>query len=158
MRKMTFENTMTYIYEANRKNAKYSIDGGEKYMNHGEYAECLAKYVLGFEARKDANTAFDKGDDIPELKASVKSWGCGLTDCKDMTKEPEAFMKEFWERDHSENFIWVDDYADMVDLWIMSRNEFVQFVNRFATWDTYCEKYRIKVCRNKINAWLEAHI
>ena len=158
MTKLTFENNLNYIFNPERKNAKYSLNGGETYMNHGEYCECLCKSVLGYEAHKDANTAFDKGDDIPEMKASVKSWRCGLTDCKDMPKNPEDFMKEFWIRDHSENFIWVYDYADMVDLWIMNRNEFKAFVNEFAVWDNHCTKFRITICNNKINTWLEAHI
>ena len=158
MKKMTFENNLPYIYTPERKNAKYSLDGGHKYMNHGEYCECLAKSVLGFEARKDANVAYDKGDDIPELRASVKSYNCGLTDTKHMPKNPDDFLKVFWENDHSELFIWVYDYADMVDLWFMNRDEFKAFVEQFATWDKHCEKFRIKTCNNKINAWLEAHI
>lgn len=158
MKKMTFENNLPHLFNPDRKGSKYSLDGGETYMNHGEYCECLCKSVLGFEARKDANTAFDKGDDLPEMKASIKSWNCGLTECKDMPKEPEAFMQEFWARDNSENFIWVYDYADMVDLWIMNRQEFAEFANQFATWDNYCTKFRIKTCNNKINAWLEAHL
>ena len=158
MKKVTYVNTMSYIYEADRKGAKYSIDGGNKYMNHGEYAECLAKHLLGYEAHKDGCTAFDKGDDIPELNASVKSLNCSLSDCKDMPKDPTAFMEAFWERDHSSMFIWVDDYADMVDLWFMNKEEFKRFAERFATWEKSLEKYRIKVCRNKIIAYLEAHI
>lgn len=158
MRKETYVNTLEYIYDGTRKNAKYSVDNGETWKNHGEYCEILAKKVLGYEPKKDGCTAFDKGDDIPEIKASVKSQNCGLTECKDMPKTPAEFMAEFWKRDASEQFIWVYDYAESVDLWYMDRNEFARFVNQFATWDGYCVKYRIKTCNNKINAWLEAQI
>ena len=37
MIKKTFENTLSYQFDATRKNAKYTIDG-EKWMNHGEFA------------------------------------------------------------------------------------------------------------------------
>lgn len=156
MEKLTFTNNLTYTYDATRKNNKYKIR--DTWYNHGDYCEMLAKSVLGLEVKKDGNTAFDKGDDIPEYHASVKSWNCGLTECKDMPKNPKDFMRDFWERDHSETFIWVYDYADMVDLWFMDRLEFMEFVNNFASWDNYCVKYRIKICNNKINAWLESKI
>ena len=84
MRKETYQNNLSYIFEADRKNAKYSIDGGEHFMNHGDYCECPAKSVLGFEPKKDANTRADEGWDIEEIKASVKSWNCGLSDRKDL--------------------------------------------------------------------------
>lgn len=155
MKKATYTNNLTYIYNAERTYAKYSLDNGEHWMNHGEYCECLAKSVLGLTAKKDANTAFDAGDDIPELRASVKSSNCGLTECKNMPKNPEDFMEAFWERDKSETFIWVYDYEESVDLWFMNRTEFAEFVNEFAKWDNHCVKYRIKTCANKINFYLE---
>ena len=106
MKKMTFENTMTYQYIGDRKGAKYTLDG-EHFMNHGEYAECLAKFVLGYKAEKDANTRFDKGEDIPELNASVKSWNCGLTDMK-LADNKEEFLHKFWEMSNPNvTYIWV---------------------------------------------------
>lgn len=158
MRKETYENNLNYIYNADRKGAKYSLDGGEHYMNHGEYAECLAKSVLGFNAEKDANTRFDKGEDIPELNASVKSWNCGLTDMK-LADNEKDYLRKFWKMsNHDITYIWVYDYADMVDLWYMTEKEFKQFVKQFGSWDNYCEKIRFKTCNNKINAWLEAQL
>jgi hypothetical protein len=156
MKKMTFENTMTYQYIGDRKGAKYTLDG-EHFMNHGEYAECLAKFVLGYKAEKDANTRFDKGEDIPELNASVKSWNCGLTDMK-LADNKEEFLHKFWEMSNPNvTYIWVYDYAEQVDLWFMTSEEFKMFVDDCATWDEYAKKIRFKLCNNKINAWLEAH-
>ena len=158
MIKKTYENNLNYIFDGERRSAKYSLNNGETWMNHGEYCECLAKSVLNLQATKDANTAFDAGDDIPELHASVKSFGCGLTECKNMPNNPADFLKAFWERDKSTTFIWVYDYGEMVDLWFMDRTEFTEFVNTFATWDNYCVKFRIKTCNNKINNYLERKI
>lgn len=154
---MTFENTMSYTFDGTRKGAKYTLDG-ERFMNHGEYAECLAKHVLGYEAIKDANTRFDMGEDIPELNASVKSWNCGLTDMK-LADNKEEFLTKFWEMsNHDVTYIWVNDYADMVDIYFMNEAEFKKFTEQFGSWDGYCKKIRFKTCVNKITAWLDARI
>lgn len=158
MRKETYMHNIEYIYDESRKNSKYSLDGGEHYMNHGEYCECLAKAVLGYEAKKDANTRHDKGHDIPELKASVKSQNCGLTDRKDMPHNKQDFMRKFWRTEKTETYIWVYEDGTIIDLWYMTRKEFQKFVRRFATWDEYCKKMRIKTCNNKINTWLETQL
>jgi hypothetical protein len=158
MYKVTYENNLTYIYNPDRKGAKYSLDNGEHYMNHGEYAECLAKSVLGFEPKKDANTRFDKGEDIPELNASVKSWNCGLTDMK-LADNKAEFLEKFWAMSNpTTTYIWAYDYGEMVDIWFMDYKEFQAFTETFGSWDSYCQKIRFKTCNNKINEWLAAHI
>ncbi len=73
MDKMVLEIKRNYIYDADRKGAKYSIDGGNKWLNGGEFNEAIFNDCLGFECAKDANTPFDVGSDIEELHMSVKS-------------------------------------------------------------------------------------
>ena len=158
MKKVTYENNLPYYYNPDRKGAKYSLDSGEHYMNHGEYIECLVKSVLGYEPKKDANVRFDKGEDIPELNASIKSWNCSLTDMKLGSTKTE-FLARFWEMSNpNTNYIWAFDYADRVDLWYMNSQEFKIFVEELSFWDEYAKRIRFKLCNNKINAWLEAHI
>ena len=157
MIKKTFENTLSYQFDATRKNAKYTIDG-EKWMNHGEFCEVLAKHCLGYEAKKDANTRFDNGADIPELNASVKSIRCGLTDMK-LGNDPEIWWNRFWAMaDDTQIAIWVCEHDEEVDLWFMTHEEFKEFCEKFAKWDDYCKKFRISTCANKTNAWLEARL
>ena len=72
---------INYIYDARRKGAKYSFDGGQTWKNNGEAVEIVLKWALGLEATKDGNTPFDKGSDIEEYKASVKSPKFTLTTC-----------------------------------------------------------------------------
>lgn len=155
MKKMTFANNLTYIFDAKRAGAKYTLDG-EHWMNHGEYCECLAKSVLGYEPTKDANTAFNAGEDIPELNASVKSWNAGLTDMKLGATRAE-YVEKFFSMSNPETvYLWVYDYADMVDLWFMDATEFRAFVEAVGNWDEHCKKIRFKTCNNKINLWLES--
>lgn len=157
MIKKTYTNTLPFQFDPTRKNAKYTIDG-EKWMNHGEFCEVLAKHCLGYEAKKDANTRFDKGADIPELNASVKSYNGGLTDMK-LSDDPEIWLNRFWAMsDETQIVIWVFEHGEEVDLWFMNHEEFKEFVKIAAKWDNHDKKYRFKTCANKTNAWLEAHV
>lgn len=159
MKKVTFNKNLSYIYNAERKGAKYSIDGGQKWMNHGDLCECLAKSVLGYEAKKDANTRNDKGHDIPELNASVKSWNCGLSDRKDLGNDAESFFNNFFATElPNTQYIWVYEYSEFVDLWFMTSNEFKAFTKACGMWDNYCVKWRFKMCDNKVNAYLESKL
>ena len=157
MLKMTKEITLSYVYEGDRKGAKYTLDGVH-FMNHGEFVECVVKDCLGYDPHKDANTRFDKGEDIPELNASVKSWNCGLTDMK-LADNKEEFLRKFWAMSNpTTTYIWAYDYGEMVDIWFMDYKEFQAFTETFGSWDSYCQKIRFKTCNNKINEWLAAHI
>ena len=160
MRKETYTNNLKYIYDADKKNTKYSLNNGESWMNHGDYCECLAKSVLGFEPKKDGNTRADKGHDIPELNASVKSWNCGLSDRKDLKG---LGFEEFFERFFADElpntqYIWVHDYADMVDLYYMNETEMKEFTRFAAKYYDYEQKIRFKLCVNKIINYLEEKV
>lgn len=158
MRKETYTNNLSYIFDANRKNAKYSIDNGNKWMNHGDYCECLAKSVLGYEPRKDGNTRSDRGHDIEEINASVKSWRCGVSDRNDLKAlgNREDFLYNFF-RDELPNttYIWVNDYEDMVDLYYMTSDEFKAFVDACASWENFSSKIRFSKSINTIVNYLE---
>ena len=88
MRKETYQNNLSYIFEADRKNAKYSIDGGEHFMNHGDYCECLAKSVLGFDE-------FCKRFFADELPNTQYIWVHDYGEMVDLYFMNEIEMKEF---------------------------------------------------------------
>ncbi len=161
MKKETYANNLSYIFNAERYGAKYSIDGGNKWMNHGDYCECLAKSVLGFEPKKDANTRSDKDHDIREINASVKSWKCGISDRKDLKAigNREEFLYQFF---HDEipntTYIWVNDYDEFVDLYYMNMEEFKKFVDVCASWDNYEQKIRFTKSINTIISYLEKEL
>lgn len=154
MKKITAETPCPFRFDPARANAKYSLNNGETWMNHGEYCERMAKVILGYMPTKDA-VPFDEGYDLPELKASIKSRKCGLTERKDMPKNPADFMADFWKREHAELYIYVVDHGDYFNLYMMNRWEFRSFVETFAKWDAYCVKFRINVCDTKTERWLE---
>ena len=161
MKKATFVKNLSYIFDADRKGAKYSIDGGQKWMNHGDFCECLAKSVLGFKPVKDANTRSDKGHDLPELNLSIKSFKCGLSDRVDLKalKDPEKFYNQFFADElPNTNYCYVIEYGEFVDLYIMNFEEFKQFVRDMASWDTYSFKFRFNTCDNKTAKYFEEKI
>ena len=156
MRKETYANNLPYLFDPTRSGAKYSLNGGKTFMNHGEYCECLAKSVLGLEPHKDANTRHDEGHDIPELNASVKSYNCGLSDRKDLKTDKYDSLNQFFADElPNTTSIWVVDNNETVDLWYMNRDEFIAFTLACASWDTHCRKWRFKMCATKTNRYLE---
>lgn len=160
MRKETYENNLTYIFNPTKSHAKYSLNNGESWMNHGEYCECLVKSVLGFEPKKDANTRADEGHDIPELNASVKSWKCGLSDRKDLKGLGfEKFFTKFFDDElPNTTYIWVNDYADMVDLYYMNAEEFKAFTREMGRYYDYEQKIRFKRGLGVITKYLEEKV
>lgn len=155
MKTITADMPLTYIYDPAHNRARYSLDG-EKWMNHGEFCERMTKAILGYKPDKDS-VAFNKKCDIPELKASVKSYKCGLSDRKDMPKNPIEFMEQFWREDVAELYIYSCDHGEYMNLYMMSEAEFKPFVEHFFTWDEAIHNFRMYKCDNKAEAWLLSH-
>jgi hypothetical protein len=155
MKIITSVTPISYTYNPARARASYTLDGTH-WMNHGEFCERMAKVILGFTPSKDS-VAFDKGYDIPELKASVKSYKCGLSNCKDMPTTPKAFLAEFWARDIAELHIYVCDHGEYMTLYMMNTPEFQRFIGHFAKWDESRKNFRLYTCDSKVEAWLMAN-
>lgn len=148
--------TINYIYDANRNNAHYSFDG-EKFMNGGEFAECVDKFVRGYAPVKDGNTPYDVDSDIPELGISVKSQRCGLTD-KRLADNFEDFKKVFFKNVHSWLFDWAVILDDDIIIYTMNKKEFREFVDTFSHWDEHDRKVRFYKTTIKMLKWLDARV
>ena len=132
MKKIVKTITKSYIYDANRKGAKFSFDGGKHWCNNGDACEIFVKTGLGFRPVKDANTAFDKGSDIPELSASVKSSKFTLTSER-LADTFEKSKKVFFERVHSNKFIYAIQIDDTIQMYFMNKSEFSEFLDNWAS-------------------------
>lgn len=153
MKIITADTPLNYTYDPSHNRARYTLNNGESWMNHGEFCERMAKAILGYQPHKDS-VAFDRGYDIPELKASVKSYKCGLSDCKDMPKTRDAFLAEFWKRDVAELHIYVCDHGEYFTLYMMNTAEFKGFIEHFAKWEEDTHKFRMYTCDSKVETWL----
>ena len=154
MKKKVFELNLNYSYDKEHKGAHYLIN--EKYLNNGEFMEAVTKSVLGYEAKKDANTAYDKGSDIPELNASVKSSRFTLTNCK-LANTFEKSIEIYFQNVHSTIWIYATIIENMVNLYFMNKEEFKNFLETFSSLNER-RVIRGKATTAKMLAWLEGKV
>jgi hypothetical protein len=100
-----------------------------QYKNNGQHAEQLADYALTGQIRKADRIAFDKGSDIPELEASVKSARFTLAS----TLEGETFkeqLEDYFTRTASKLAIYVS--LELETAFLMNMEEFRTFIETFC--------------------------
>ena len=133
------------------RGAPYTVDGVH-FMNAGDRAERAVKLALGYDERKDANTAFDAGSDIPELYASVKSSKSTLTSAR-IGDSFEAILRAYFARTASKLWIWAVQNEDALTIYMMNRYEFEAFTRSFAS--VQCGVIRYKYTSSKMIRWLD---
>ena len=153
--KMMSKIKVSYTYDATRKGAKYSINGGESWLNGGEFAEIAAKAAHGLNATKDANTRFDEGSDVPEFHASVKSSKASLTNMK-LADSFDASVTAYFERTASSEFWYVSVMDELVTIYKMNATKFERFLRKFAKLNER-GVIRIAATSSKMLAWLDAN-
>ena len=144
-----------YTFDPNHKGAHYTFNG-VKYMNAGEWCEAQYKYVLGLEAAKDANTAFDAGSDIEELHMSVKSSKATLTS-EILGKDMESSLNTYFDRTASESWAWVVIMDDTCTAYIMDADEFRTFTTEWASYNNE-GRIRYKATSGKMLKWFEERV
>lgn len=153
--KMTREINLTYTYDAARKGAKYSINGGKSWLNGGEFMEAVAKALHGLDPRKDANTRFDEGSDVPEFHASVKSSKASLTNMK-LADSFEASLAAYFEQVASSEFWYVTTTDELATIYKMNATKFEKFLRKFSKLNER-GVIRIAATSSKMLAWLDAN-
>lgn len=148
MFKNTYSIVTNFTYDADHKGAHYLING--RYHNTGEAIELMLKACKGYEARKDANTRFDKGSDIEETKTSIKTLGFSL--CESIADNFTDTVSEYFKRTASTNVSYALIQNDEIVEYNMNLEEFKDMLERFGAWDKASKKIRVK--RNPL-AWLE---
>ena len=146
-----------YIFDASRKGAKYSFDGGRTWKNNGEAVEIILKWALGLEASKDANTPFDKGSDIEEYKASVKSPKFTLTTCN-IGNNKEDIIREYFKRTASKQTVYGYIAGEEIITYWMDMEEFKEYLDEFGYYDNHSGYVRGKALSNKMINWFEKRI
>ena len=156
MTSMTYTMNKSYTFDPAHKGAHYTFDG-VKFCNFGEFAEVMLKACMGFESKKDANTPYDKGSDIPELSASVKSSKATLVN-KPLGQDFESFKRTYFESVHSTTFIWVSVHGEELTAYLMNKSEFSTFVDTFAGFDNSRKVIRFKTESGAMIRWLEERL
>lgn len=153
--KMMSEIKVSYTYDAARKGAKYSVNGGKSWLNGGEFAEIAAKAAHGLDATKDANTRFDEGSDVPEFHASVKSSKASLTNMK-LADSFDASVTAYFEQTASTEFWYVSIMDELVTIYKMNATKFERFLRKFSKLNER-GVIRIAATSSKMLAWLDAN-
>lgn len=146
---------LSYIYDAARKGAKYSINGGKSWLNAGEFMEAVAKAMHGLDAGKDANTRFDEGSDVPEFHASVKSSKASLTNCK-LADDFEGSVRAYFEQVASSEFWYVTMIDELATVYKMNAKTFERFIRKFAKLNER-GVIRFATTSAKMLAWLDTN-
>ena len=153
--KMMSKINVTFLYDATRKGAKYSVNGGKSWLNGGEFAEVVAKAAHGLDATKDANTRFNEGSDVPEFHASVKSSKASLTNMK-LADSFDASVTAYFEQTASSEFWYVSIMDELVTIYKMNATKFEKFLRKFSKLNER-GVIRIAATSAKMLAWLDAN-
>lgn len=154
MTKATFNFNRAYIFDPSRSGAKYSLNDGENWVNHGEFAEVMLKSVLGYAAVKDACGAYDVTDDIPELNMSVKSSKATLVN-RPLGYDFNSFKDVYFHTCHSTKWAYVSTTTESLTVYYMDRDEFESFIDNWATFTADRKVIRFKEESNKMLRWLD---
>ena len=157
MKKSTYTVNRPYLFNPDHKGAPYSMNGGESYMNGGEFREVMLKSVLGYDAVKDACGAYDKTDDVPELNASVKSSKATLVN-KVLGYDYNSVKACYFATVHSTIWVWVSIVDDELNAYYMNAEEFASFMDAWASYVPDRKVIRFKAESLKMLAWLEERV
>ena len=155
MKKLTAEIKLNYTFDTAHKGANYTFDR-QHWINGGEFAEIITKSVLGFEARKNANTRYDIASDIEEINASVKSSRFTLVNMK-LADTFEETINKYFETVHSTMWIYTVVIEETAILYMMNAKEFKSFLNQFCNFNER-QLVRGKATSGKMIKWFEERI
>lgn len=159
MEKIMYVTPIQYSFNATRARSHYFIDGA--YKNRGEMCESIVKTRLNLYTKANPTTAWNKGSDIEEYQASVKSPKGTLAGNIDGTISEQ--IKAFFKFTPSSSFVWVDwneKTGEVAEYW-MNKREFGSFIARFSYISPASRTHKLVVrlpqsTTRRIKAWLNA--
>lgn len=162
MNKVTYLNTLPYEYHPEHKRAPYYLPMLDKYQNRGQLCEHIAKYYRGIFTEVNPNTSFDKGSDIEEEHASVKSSRFGLAENLGGAASRSEGIKYYFKNVASSLFIYVelDQKTQIVTEYQMNKSEFGRFIYNFIAAPFFHSDGKIELrgrkTSKKMLKWFEA--
>ena len=163
MKKITYINTLEYVYNKEHSGAPYLIPQIDKYRNHGELCESIAKNYRGIFTESNPNTAYWEGSDIESEHASVKSSHANLSRNYGGATTVSMAFKYYFSHVASDTFVYIElnEKTQEVTEYQMSKREFGRFLHYF----TYITRHsngkieiRLKHTSKKMIAWLDAQV
>lgn len=148
MKKFTAVHSVEFVYTGKAK-TPYFVPALNANYNCGQLDDIVANNVASGEIRRPDSVPFDKGSDIPEWRASVKSKGCSLLGLEGEYTRAEL-LQIYAERDASTWYIWVEEVtARTMTAYVMNRAEMMELAKLFAKLDSQKDKDG-KVIKSKL--------
>lgn len=161
MTKVTYVNTMNFVFDESHRGAKYNING--KWANRGEWLESVAKHHRGLSYVVNPNTSWDNGSDIESECLSIKSSGASLASI--YGDNFDEILKTFINGVFSTEFAFITNIDDMIIEYHMNLNEFVEFVTVYGrlvrpSSQVKTDLYKIRLIKEskKMLGWLEERV
>lgn len=155
MNRKIFEIKTAYTYNPEHKGAPYTMNG-KNWFNGGELVEILVKVAYGANAKKDPNTKWCDGSDMPEYNASVKSGKATLT-TDNIGKTFDEILANYFARVPSTMWIYGCVIDDKLVTYEMNRDEFEQFTRTFASLNERTQ-IRYKATSSKMIRWFDERV
>lgn len=131
MKKVVMAHGIEFV-KTDKARTPYFVPALNAYYNGGQLYDIAANGAASHQVRRPDPVAFDKGSDIPEWRASVKSRGCTICEFrKECTRD--ELLATFEQMDASNRYIWADDLTDKeITFYIMTKAEFFGLLKNFA--------------------------
>lgn len=161
MKKSVYTCQTAVHFNPEHKGAPYTIDGIH-YFNDGNRHEAVVSEWAGYGFSYDVDhVPFDKGSDIEELYASVKSSGASLA-CL-YGDDKASIIAEYFARVHSSMWIYSVEVDGEFWLYQMNADEFKEFLEEFSglareSGKEIRYKVRIKKTSGKMIKWFEGRL
>ena len=161
MKKSVYSVRTAVRFNPDHKGAPYTVDGIHHFNDGNRHEAAVSEWAgYGFSYDND-HVPFDKGSDIEELNASVKSSGASLA-CL-YGDDKASIIAEYFARVHST--MWIYSIEVDGDFWFyqMNADEFKEFLEEFSglTRESGKEiryKVRLKKTSGKMVKWLEERV
>lgn len=139
MQKVTAIHSVPFVYTGKAK-TPYYVPALNTNYNGGQLVDIVWNNVASGEIRRPDSVSFDKGSDIPEWRASVKSKGCSLLGIEGKYSRSEL-LQIYEERDASTWYIWTVEVTERTTTaYIMNRAEMMGLARLFAKLDSKKDK------------------
>lgn len=158
MTRTTYHINILTTYDPTRAGAHWSINGGQSWLNNGQFTEAVYKACMGLSAVHDANGRFDLGDDVPETGESVKSPNCTLTSVN-LGESYEEIKTNYFQRVHSTAWAWVVIDGNKLTAYRMNKAEFAEFMDKWhSAIDKSRKTLRFKKDSEAMRKWLDRRL
>lgn len=157
MKREVHEIPFKYEFDPAHKGAPYTLDGGNHWMNRGQFKQIARVAALFGRVESPDHVPYDVDSDIPELHESVKSAKATLVNMV-LGKDLESTLDFYFSHTASKVHSFVTIVDEMLITYLMENDEFAEFTRNFGFYDSQRKVVRFKDESHKMIKWLEERV